>query len=319
MKMWCRRNPLPTALAGLLAMAVLAGFAGVTWKWREADRQRINAATVNELLTKRILAQASPELQPRGASVTVVELLDRAGAQLGGWLDGQPEVEAAVHETIGGAYLALAQYDNTEKHLRAAVGLFSRLAGPEHRDTLRAGNLMAALLDETGRRTEAEPLCRSNLATCRRMLGPADEITLDASERLGLLLWHCGKMDEAETQLRRTLEDRKRMLKQDHPDTLGSMYHLCRVLRQRGKYAEADPLAYQYAHDIRCARGPNHPDNVSALSNQADLYFDQARRELAERTYQKAVAEAKRILGAEHPATLAVAERHARFLREMRP
>ena len=67
-RMWCRRNPLPAALAGLLALAVIAGFAGVAWKWREADRERIKAAKINELLTKRLLAQASPEFQPRGAA-----------------------------------------------------------------------------------------------------------------------------------------------------------------------------------------------------------------------------------------------------------
>jgi tetratricopeptide (TPR) repeat protein len=317
MKMWCRRNPLAAALAGLLAVAVIGGFAGVTWKWREADRQRIKAATINELVTKRLLAQASPEFQPRGAPVTVTELLDRAGAQLGGWLDGQPEVEAAVRETIGGAYLALAEYDKAEKHLRAAVDLLAKVGGRERRDTLRASNLMAALLDETGRQTEAEGLCRANLAACRRELGPADEVTLDASERLGLLQWHSGKLDEAEMELRQNLDERKKVLKPEHPDTLRSMYQLSRLLRERGKYADADPLAYQYAHDIRCACGPNHPDNVTALANQGDLYLDQGKAELAERTYQQAVEEAKRILGAGHPATVAMADRHARLLRRM--
>jgi tRNA A-37 threonylcarbamoyl transferase component Bud32/tetratricopeptide (TPR) repeat protein len=316
-QMWCRRNPLPAALAGMLALAVVAGFAGVTWKWREADRERIKAATINELLTKRLLAQASPEFQPRGADVTVGELLDRASAQLGGWLDGEPEVEAALRETIGGAYLALAEYAKAERHLSAAVDLFSRTVGPEGRDTLRAVNLQAALLDETGRRAEAEPLCRGNLAACRRVLRRGDELTLDASERLGLVLWHCGNVDEAEAELRRNLDDRKQFLKPDHPDTLRSMYELSRLVRERGNYNEAERLAYQYAHDIRCARGPNHPDNISALSNQGDLYRDQGKHALAERAYQQAVAEAKRILGATHPATVAAAERHARLLREL--
>ena len=38
--MWCRRHPLPAALAGLLVLAVIAGLAGVTWKWREAALAR---------------------------------------------------------------------------------------------------------------------------------------------------------------------------------------------------------------------------------------------------------------------------------------
>ena len=34
--MWCRRNPVLTALAASLVLALVAGFAGITWKWREA-------------------------------------------------------------------------------------------------------------------------------------------------------------------------------------------------------------------------------------------------------------------------------------------
>lgn len=37
---WCRRRPLPAGLATGLVVAVIAGFVGVTWAWREAVRQR---------------------------------------------------------------------------------------------------------------------------------------------------------------------------------------------------------------------------------------------------------------------------------------
>ena len=104
-------------------LALVGGFAGVTWKWREADRQRVKAEALNELLTQRLLAQASPELDPLAKNLTVRELLDRTAAQLGGWLDGQPEIEAKIRETIGGAYLSLGQYDRAETQLRTALRL----------------------------------------------------------------------------------------------------------------------------------------------------------------------------------------------------
>jgi tetratricopeptide (TPR) repeat protein len=317
--MWCRRNPLPAALAGLLVITLLGGLAGIVWKWREADRERNKAAAINELLTRRLLAQASPEFQPRAANVTVMDLLDRAGAQLGGWLNGQPDLEAALRETIGGAYLSLGRYDKAEEHLRKAIRLATEAAGPEHRDVLRSVNLLAAVLDETGRSGEAEPLLRRNLEASRRVLGPDDGVTLDAAERLGMVLWHNHQPDAAETVLRRNVDDRRRVLKPEHGDTLRAVYALSRLLREQGKFAEADPLAYQFAHDIRCARGPNHPDNVVALTNQADLDRAAGRLELAERHYREAAAEARRILGPEHPATREAEGRLAGFRRGMGP
>ena len=36
---WCRRNPGVASLSAVLVVAFLTGFAGIAWKWREAERQ----------------------------------------------------------------------------------------------------------------------------------------------------------------------------------------------------------------------------------------------------------------------------------------
>ena len=293
--MWCRRNKALAAVAALLLLALAGGLAGIAWQWRQAHRQLRRAEVVNELLTRRLLPFASPEVDPRAQERTVRELLDRAAAQLGGWLDGQPEVEAILRETIGGSYLALGEYDQAEKHLREAIRLDAQLLGRNHRDTLRATNSWATLLDRTNRGALAEPLLRRNLEECRRALGPDDPITLDAAERLGSLLAHLGRLDEAEALLRKNVDDRRRVLKPEHDDTLRSIYLLSRLLRHPKAFAEAEALAYLYAHSIQCARGTNHPDLVAALTNQGDVLRDQGKLAEAERYYRHAAEGANRL------------------------
>ncbi len=315
--MWCRRHRALAALSALLVFVLFSGVAGIAWKWREADHERVKAEAVNELLIQRLLAQASLEQDPLARNLTVRDLLDRTVARLGGWLEGQPDVEARIRETIGGAYLSLGQNDQAAPQLQAALRLDTELYGPRHRDTVRTTNLLTTLLDRTGRGPEAATLARENFETAQRSLGAADPITLDSAERLGTILWHLGKTDEAEAVLRRNVDDRRRVLKPEHPDTLRSIYLLSRVLRERLAFADAERFAFSYAHSIQCSLGANHPDFIVALTNQADVFRAKGDLVQAERHYGEAARGARAILGPDHPSTRAALENHARVLREI--
>ena len=116
---------------------------------------------MNELLTRRLLAGASYELDPRGKDLTVRAMIDRTAAYLGGWLQGQPEVEARVRETIGGVYLSLGQNDQAAPHVEAALRLDRSFTVRGTVIRFARNNLMALLLERTGRGREAETLARA--------------------------------------------------------------------------------------------------------------------------------------------------------------
>ncbi len=295
--MWCRRNKALAAAAVLVVGSFLGGFAGVAWKWREAESERRKAETINQLLNQRLLSAASPENDPLGKNLSVRELLDRASAQLGGWLEGQPDVEAAVRETLGGAYLALAQYDRAETHLMIARRLAQEQLGPRARPTLRVANLLGVLLIQTDKSDQAVALLRQNLDEARRALGPDDPVALEAAERLGQALFALGETRDAESVLKQNVADRRRVLARDHPDTLRSVYRYSRVLLKLGRLAEAEEYAFAYAHSVQCSRGANHPDIILALKNQAEIFQAQGDLAQAQVHLERARAEAKRILG----------------------
>ncbi len=312
--MWCRRNRLVAAAAVLALASLIGGLAGVTWKWREAERERARSEAVVTFLTRRLFGRADHELVSLGRDPSVRQMIDDAAATLAGWLDGQPDVEAQVRETIGGAYLSLGQYRPAEVQLKKAVELAERSGGAEDRVVLRARGLLGTLLARTGRGGESEEMLRRDLADCRRALGALDPVTLDVAERLGESLRQLGRLDEAEALLRQNLADRERVFKPEHPETLRSVYRLSRLLIDRQRLNEAKDLAYRYAHDIQCARGSNHPDRIVALTNQGDVARAAGRHDEALVYYRQAAVEAGRILGPEHPATRAAEANLAGFL-----
>ena len=157
--MWCRRNPLPAVLGALCVLAVLGGLAGVTWKWREAALANDETQVINNFLIHDLLDQAATRFNPRGASLTVGELLDITSSKLGE-LENRPAVEASIRRTIGSAYQSLGLFDRAEPHFRSLVALDSRVLGPHDRQTLRNANLLTSVLDDAARYAEAEPLSR---------------------------------------------------------------------------------------------------------------------------------------------------------------
>jgi tetratricopeptide (TPR) repeat protein len=305
--LWCRRNPLPTVLAAALAMAALAGVAGVTWKWREAERE---AATSTEVIgaLRRIFTTPANVTKPGGASVRVRELLDRESEQIGGHFQGRPRVEAAVREAIGDAYLGFGEPPKALPHLEEAARLHRERLGADHPTTLHASTRLVVALAGVGRTREAEALARRTLQVSDRACGPSSPTSLEAADELGWLLRNGGRFLEAEPLLRRALAGRRRTLPPDHPDTLRSVQRLCLLHLDRGKYDEAEPLAYEYEHSVRCAFGPKHPENVVALKDRGRVFRLRGLLEEAEAYYRRAAEEARRIFGPGHPITASAEE-----------
>ena len=123
-------------------IALVTGFAGVTWQWREASRNAARSAALVDYLAHRVLAEGSTEINPIGSNLTVRQLLDRAASRIAGDFQGQPDIEAAIRETVAGAYDSLGEFARAAPHWRAALRLDNELYGPRARPrfTLRTGS-----------------------------------------------------------------------------------------------------------------------------------------------------------------------------------
>jgi hypothetical protein len=119
----------------------------------------------NDLLTQASAKKQSGASARLDPDLKVRTALDRAAARIEGKFDGQPEVEAAIRDTIGKTYEDLAQYAESQRQLERALDLERRVWGPENPKTLNTLNHLGRTLWHQGKFQEAQTL-----------LGPALEI-----------------------------------------------------------------------------------------------------------------------------------------------
>ena len=124
-----------------LVLALVIGFAGITWNWREAvrtaERSRpstrrkgirsaAKADAINRFLIDKLLGQAEPGTNPNAKHVTLLETIDRAAAEVGASLAGQPETEATIRMALGKVYHDLTEYAESEAHSRRSLQFTQR-------------------------------------------------------------------------------------------------------------------------------------------------------------------------------------------------
>jgi eukaryotic-like serine/threonine-protein kinase len=310
-----RNRALVTGVAAVFVALVLGVVAStreaVQARRAEADarQQSAIAQAVNDFLQNDLLAQASAKNQSGSThpdpDLKVRTALDRAAVRIEGKFSHQPEVEAAIRETVGNTYAELAQYAESRKQLERALDLERRVWGPENPKTLNALNHLGRIAWHQGRYPEAEALLAPALEVERRVLGPQHPDTLFCMNNLANVYRAERKNAQAEALYSQTLEIRRRVLGREHPDTLISMNNLANVYWSQGKFGQADALYSQTLAIQRRVLGPEHPDTLLSMGNLADTCAKEGKFTQAEALFTRTLEISRRVLGPEHPETLA--------------
>lgn len=135
-----RHKAVVSGIAAVFVVLVL-GIVASTWEavqaqraqkvserqTREAERQTAIAKAVNNFLQNDLLGQADIYAQAKpDPNLSVRTLLDRAGAHVGGKFNGQPEVEAAIRDTIGNTDERMGRLHQAQEQLEQALSLSRR-------------------------------------------------------------------------------------------------------------------------------------------------------------------------------------------------
>ena len=262
------------------AARLLAGLAEARWQNWHQDR----AATRD--LVEQIMA-----LDESAARCPTGDDLDRLMLELQGW---------AV-ELLN---LLADSADQAIMIGERLVAASERALGPDHPDTLTAGNGLAVAYWEADRFDEAISLDEQVLAARERVLGPDHPDTLRSRNNLAEDYRSADRLDEAIPLLEQVLAAQERLLGPDHPDALTSRNNLALAYRSAGRLDEAISLHEQTLAARERALGPDHPDALTSRNNLAVAYRAAGRLDEAISLYEQTLADRERILGPDHPDTL---------------
>jgi tetratricopeptide (TPR) repeat protein len=306
---FARRNKALVAGIAAVFVALLVGVIASTWEAARARRAEQIAGAVNNFLQGDLLAQASANTQARpdtkpDPDLKVRTALDRAAVRITGKFDRQPEVEAAIRDTMGQTYLELGLYPEARAQFERALELHRRALGEQNPKTFKTIRRLGTIAYVQGKYPEAEALFRQSLEGQRRVLGVSDPDTLGSMSNLAIVYRRQGKYSQAESLLGETFQIRRRVLGPEHRDTLASMSNLANVYLYEGKYAHAEALYRQALEIQRRVLGPEHPDTLLSMHNLALDYSYEGNYGQAEAPFTQALGIQRRVLGPEHPDTL---------------
>ncbi|MGC1295948.1 MAG: serine/threonine-protein kinase [Alloacidobacterium sp.] len=249
---------------------------------KRANSEAAAARAVNDFLENDLLAQASaanesgPATKP-DPDLKVRTALDRAAAKITGKFDKQPEVEAAIRDTIGQTYLDLGLNPEARKQLELALALHQRVDGPDNPKTLVTARRLGVAALRQGKYAEAEALFNQNLEIRRRVIGPEHPLTLRCISFLAYTYSADGKYAQAEALFIQNLKAERRVLGPENRDTLVTLSDMAYMYQVQAKYGLAETYAAQALAGRRRLLGPNHPGTMATAADLARAYQSQGK------------------------------------------
>lgn len=316
-----RRNAWAVA-AGTALFALLTAYAvTATVQGRaiaeERDRARAEAikARQTQALVLRLLEAADPE-RAGGAKLTARELIDRGWAEIEPALDGQPELQIELLDTVGEAYRKLGEYQRAGTLLTRQLALAEAMRPQRPEALARARRSNARLLLDVGRHADAEALLRRSLAGFEAAQ-PRDPVQIAHTlNDLGAAHERDGRLTQAESLYRRSLAMRLAAHGERHHEIADALGDLGRVLRLRGEHTEAVRFFERALAMNRALLPAGHPELANSLSDLAWAHSGLGDHAAADELYREALSTMRAAVGERHPAVALLLNNHAITLRD---
>ncbi|MFG0316290.1 MAG: tetratricopeptide repeat protein [Planctomycetota bacterium JB042] len=314
LRKWVGRNRALAATAVLALASLLAGAAAVAIQQRQNTRAVARERNVARAVADFQSAMLQADPWEDGRLVTALEMAHRAAGRLPGEFAADPEMEAAVRDSLAETFLAFGEPAAAEGQLSRVVALRTAAHGPDDPRTLGARQRWAETLHDAGRLEEAVREQRAVADTWIRIAGRDDPRTLHARSALSLLLSAVSPGPEVERLETELVEAYRRRLGDDHPSTVIAVFNLASTLCARGECTSAEPMFRDVLERQVRRFGADSRETWRAQAGLAQVLRRLGRIDEAERLDRNMLAAYRRVLGPRHPETLTVLNNHAERL-----
>jgi tetratricopeptide (TPR) repeat protein/predicted Ser/Thr protein kinase len=268
---------------------------------READR----ATSVNAVL-QDLLRSPDPE-RSLGEKLTVRELLDQVSANPERYnRNAVPDVQAAVDQSLGRAYLSLALFPEARRHFDSAYAIRRRVLGPHALELASSAEDRAALSKQLGDYPAAERYYREGLAIRRRLGGTDDDPISRAVSDLGFVRYSRGDHAGAERLYRESLRLAMRRHGRRGAEVAVQQHALGQFLLWTRRPKEALPLLEASLAGKRELYGDVHPSVLISRNTLASARKNAGDFTGATALYRESLRQALKLYGDEHTSTASI-------------
>jgi len=288
-----RRNRVAVAVGTVFTMGLAAATAVSLYQANVARQEARRAGQINTFLND-MLGAADPSwynsLRSKGASVTLLDVVDEMRDRIGSYFGSDPVVEIRLRRTIGRMYAVLSKHAEARAQLQIALQkelpvarandpslgmLYVDLAGVEYRNQ---------------QATEAERDAASAIAILEKATGRQNrEALMSAYNYLGVARSQNGKtFAEQEEPMRRALEIGRELYGNEGPTPV-NLSVLATTNLKAGHFEEAEKYLAQGIALGDAQPGPKGYEYVALLRDRARLCLEHKDLECAARRYQAAL------------------------------
>lgn len=271
-------NQQPRVLIGIIAVAVIAIFAGVWFAARSTQEtpSSENTAVTSETQPAQIAAVATKSGSFDECMKSALQGLDRqdtnsaeanALAAVEAATKAQNDAQMGASLTLmGRVYLAESKYANAKKNLRDALIYRERKFGRDSVETAETLTYLGKALAATGDFTESETTLSEALASQQKKLGSENRTVAQTKIALAEMYDKNKQGDKAQKEYIEALAILSKVSGKWDPAVANVELALAHMYERQKRYAEADQLAKQALAIKQELLGPTSPE-VEQIKN----------------------------------------------------